>query len=781
VQKKATSASRRRARRRTLAEKTITISSSSEGGREGLNEEGKQKEKKEEEEPVHMPVSRLDDLDLLIFPRPMHTPAFLFATTTTGSSSSSSPCTSPAASSQGITSTGELLLLSPSPMRTPAFLFPTSLREPVSSSSSSPSTSIEEASKEGVVSAEQQQQQQQQQQQRALDKYVHQAFLPSSSSSRSSLIEEEEAVFVSISSNSSSSSSMTHVGGVEALPSMIIVPPLPELSELQGEEVEEDEVMVAVQQQQQQQQQQRDQERLQGVFVRVFDRQPQLFLSSSSSSSSSSNSLIAEEEVEVEGGREEAQDHTHAPAALDSLPCPPSEGEGLVASWPVSVPSSSSGSSSSNSRSNNNNTQASLIVIPALPASSELRPPPASILHGFGGLLAAIGAVPPPAAAAAATAAAATSPLHKPLGMPLARYQYYHLQKEQMYAEVADPANHALLSLPPSLDSPFHPSKLDIVHPLYSLTAAGRAKGGAHDLFHTGGLLHLNEKALLFAAKKHLVDYFGKKAAGPKFLRYLGRGTYACVVEVTPKGEGYSVPMAAKVYRLATEESKTSMAKWIELFVTMEGGLREVVAMKRCLGLKGVCQIKQVTFREGGMIVLMELAEKGALAQYASMSAERPKQEQVREWEVLLVVIVEELRSVRLIHHDIKPGNVFIRTDGRLVVGDFNVTAPANEEGRLQGVHGTPGFRAPEMLKGEWYDYRADLYSGGRTFLALALGFDAVSVHPTKKVWRHEECFGELLEKEGWTEGGVEVMRRLLAADPKERPSSEWVKENWVS
>lgn len=54
-----------------------------------------------------------------------------------------------------------------------------------------------------------------------------------------------------------------------------------------------------------------------------------------------------------------------------------------------------------------------------------------------------------------------------------------------------------------------------------------------------------------------------------------------------------------------------------------------------------------------------------------------------------------------IIHHDIKPSNVFIGTNGELLVqlGDFGLACPLQDE-HSTNVIGTPTYAAPEQLKG---------------------------------------------------------------------------------
>jgi len=85
-----------------------------------------------------------------------------------------------------------------------------------------------------------------------------------------------------------------------------------------------------------------------------------------------------------------------------------------------------------------------------------------------------------------------------------------------------------------------------------------------------------------------------------------------------------------------------------------------------------------------------------------------------------------------ILHRDVKPSNCFVDLDGTVKIGDFGLSISTLgrgmdtlSEGRIQG---TPQFAAPEQLRGEPLDVRADIYAVGGTLHYLLTGhapFDA--------------------------------------------------------
>ena len=129
---------------------------------------------------------------------------------------------------------------------------------------------------------------------------------------------------------------------------------------------------------------------------------------------------------------------------------------------------------------------------------------------------------------------------------------------------------------------------------------------------------------------------------------------------------------------------------------------------------------------------------------------------------------LEPLHASGLLHGDIKPANVIVEPSGAVTLIDFSLARP---QGAPDGLpSGTVAFMAPERLRGEPLDARADLYAVGVLawyLLAGRLPFGPGLAETIDGHLRREPP--RLSSRAPGTDDIEPVVRRLLAKDPVAR------------
>ena len=130
------------------------------------------------------------------------------------------------------------------------------------------------------------------------------------------------------------------------------------------------------------------------------------------------------------------------------------------------------------------------------------------------------------------------------------------------------------------------------------------------------------------------------------------------------------------------------------------------------------------------------------------------------------------LHALSILHRDIKSANVFLCSDGKVKLGDMNVSKVA-KAGLLRTQTGTPYYASPEVWKDQAYDHKSDVWSLGCVL------YEAASLKPPfraddmqglyKKIVKGDfqrlpRCFSGDLQA---------LMETLLQVDPIKRPTCE--------
>merc|ERR1712241_802851 len=133
------------------------------------------------------------------------------------------------------------------------------------------------------------------------------------------------------------------------------------------------------------------------------------------------------------------------------------------------------------------------------------------------------------------------------------------------------------------------------------------------------------------------------------------------------------------------------------------------------------------------------------------------------------------LHDNKIIHRDLKLGNVFLNDSMEVKIGDFGLATKVDYAGeRKRTLCGTPNYIAPEVLTKKGHSYEVDIWSIGCILYTLLVGkppFETQTLKETYKRIRANEY--HVPSRVG--PQAKNLIRQLLQDDPLKRPGIETI------
>uniref|UniRef100_A0A8C1KVX8 non-specific serine/threonine protein kinase n=1 Tax=Cyprinus carpio TaxID=7962 RepID=A0A8C1KVX8_CYPCA len=244
----------------------------------------------------------------------------------------------------------------------------------------------------------------------------------------------------------------------------------------------------------------------------------------------------------------------------------------------------------------------------------------------------------------------------------------------------------------------------------------------------------------------------------------LGDGAFGKVYKAQNKETGALA--AAKVIETKSEEE-------------LEDYMVEIDILASC-NHQYIVKLLDAFFYDNKLSIMIEFCPGGAV-DATMLELDRGLEEpQIRVICKQMLEALQYLHSMKIIHRDLKAGNILLTLDGDIKLADFGVSAKNTKTlQRRDSFIGTPYWMAPEVvmcetMKDAPYDYKADIWSLGITLIEMAqIEPPHHELNPMRVLLKIAKSEPPTLEKPAkWSMEFKDFLKKALDRNPETRPTA---------
>lgn len=241
---------------------------------------------------------------------------------------------------------------------------------------------------------------------------------------------------------------------------------------------------------------------------------------------------------------------------------------------------------------------------------------------------------------------------------------------------------------------------------------------------------------------------------------FLGEGGFArCFQMKDALGQIFAAKTVAKA-SIKNEKTKTKLLSEIKIHKSLKHA--NIVNFIDCFE------------DDVNVYILLEICPNQSLMELLK-TRKRISEPEVRFFMVQIVGAIKYLHSRRVIHRDLKLGNIFFDPEMNLKIGDFGLASvlPSNDS-RKYTICGTPNYIAPEVLGGKsvGHSFEVDIWAIGIMMYALLVGKPPFQAKDVQVIYERIKKTEYLFPADKpISESAKTLIKDLLSLNPLNRPT----------
>lgn len=205
------------------------------------------------------------------------------------------------------------------------------------------------------------------------------------------------------------------------------------------------------------------------------------------------------------------------------------------------------------------------------------------------------------------------------------------------------------------------------------------------------------------AVKKIYGDY--------EVLKPIGKGKFAIVYRAQKISDQTIVALKRISVDMIDDKAREKCLKEVRLLASLDH--------------PNVIKYMDSFISENDLVIVVEWAAAGDLKRQLRKAQERGvgfEERVIWKYFSQICEAIKHMHEKRVMHRDLKPANIFLTLDGTVKVGDLGLSRELSEHTvQAHSKVGTPLYMSPEVLRGDGYDFKSDIWSLGCLLYELAM------------------------------------------------------------
>ncbi|KAM3141863.1 hypothetical protein pb186bvf_005949 [Paramecium bursaria] len=247
--------------------------------------------------------------------------------------------------------------------------------------------------------------------------------------------------------------------------------------------------------------------------------------------------------------------------------------------------------------------------------------------------------------------------------------------------------------------------------------------------------------------------------------KFLGKGGFAKCYEFIHEGQ----ILAAKMISKATLTKSRQRMK-----------LMSEIKIHRSLNQQNVVNFVHYFEDAENVYILLELCANQTMNELLRRR-KRLTELEVQCYLIQILNAIRYLHNQKVIHRDLKLGNLFLSDKMEIKLGDFGLATQLDFEGdRRRTICGTPNYIAPEILESKnGHSFEVDIWSFGVIAYTLLIGKPPFETNDVKTTYRRIKMNAyQFPDNITISPQAKNLIQKILQTDPSKRPTLDEIQQH---